>query len=131
MGFFENDRFKKVRSPRPDKLQNKPIINVLSDFDDETKQIYLGIYSLIKSKNSDKEFNVWATGSRVKGDWRTKEESDYNKEKYGFAKYSDYDYYTDAKVKPTQEEFFNILKVKVDLAGYGSRKVLINPLENN
>ena len=126
-----DDWMVKIRAPRPPKTKDKPIINVLSDFDDETKQIYLGIYSLVESKNPNKNFSLWATGSRVKGDWRTKEESDEIKEKFGFAKYSDYDYYTDANIKPTTDEFFNILNVKVDLSGFEGHKVLINPLDDN
>jgi predicted nucleotidyltransferase len=121
----------KISVPKPPKPQNKPIINFLSDFDDQTKQIYLGIYLLIKDKNQNKNFKVWATGSRVKGTWRTKEESDYNEIKYVVTKHRDYDFYRDATVKPTQEEFFKVLNVKVDLAGFEGHKVLIEPLDIN
>jgi len=107
-------------------IQNKPIINFFEEFDDETKEIYLTIYNLIKSKNINRNINVWATGSRVKGTWKTKEEAEEYAVTYKCrVKYSDYDYHTDALVRPTKQEFEEILNVSVDQAGGEGHKVLI------
>jgi len=114
--------------PRQPVIQNHPIINSFGEFDDETKEIYLTIYNLIKSKNINRNINVWATGSRVKGTWKTKEEAEEYAVTYKCrVKYSDYDYHTDALVKPTKQEFQEVLNVPVDQAGGEGHKVLIAP----
>lgn len=111
----------------PIQLYPKPIINSFEDFDIETKQIYTNIYNFIKSKNLNKTFKVWATGSRVKGTWRTIEETDEMKAIYGEnkVKYSDYDYITDAPNVPTAQQFLDHLGLKVDFAGGEGHKILI------
>lgn len=107
-------------------IQNHPVINSFEEFDDETKEIYLTIYNLIKSKNPTRNINVWATGSRVKGTWKTKEEAEEYAVTYKCrVKYSDYDYHTDALVRPTKQEFQEALNVPVDQAGGEGHKVLI------
>ena len=114
-----------VRVPKP---KNKPVITNFSEFDNETKQVYLGIYNILKDKNDN--FKMWATGSRVKGNWRTKEESDEMVIKYGLkhVKYSDYDFHTDAKNLPNIQDISDMLKVKVDLCGFeGDNLVEIIP----
>lgn len=102
-------------------VQNKPVIHTFEDFDQDTKQIYATIKSMIHQKNPGKEIKVWASGSRVKGTWRTKEETEAGQIK----KYSDYDYCTDAQFIPNKEEFKQVLNVPVDLAGCEGHKVLI------
>lgn len=111
----------KAGIPKNPIIQNKPIINKFDEFDPETKQIYITIKNLIIEKNPGKIVNVWASGSRVKGTWRTKEESESRKS----IKYSDYDYCTDAPIKPTKAEFEKVLSVPVDNAGCEANKVLI------
>ena len=120
-----DDWSNKIGVIRIPKLKNKPIINNFSEFDDETKDVYLGIYNILRKNNDN--FKMWATGSRVKGNWRTKEESDEMAIKYGLQniKYSDYDFYTDAKNLPNIKDISDILKVKVDLCGFESHKVLV------
>lgn len=85
------------------KVFNKPIINTFNDFDEDTKQKYILVAKAIKEANPNTEINVWATGSRIDGSWKTKEEAEerakeYNKPK---PKYSDYDFITDAPVIPS------------------------------
>ena len=70
-----NDWQTKVGLLKNPVLKNKPIIYHVDDFDLETKTIYFNILSILKEYNTDK-FNFWATGSRVKGNWKTKEESE-------------------------------------------------------
>lgn len=112
--------------PTPTQLYPKPIINTFADFDDETKQIYINIYNAIKAKNHNTTIQVWATGSRIKGTWRTIEESDQIAQQYNKkVKYSDYDCNTDAPNRPTQEELIAAVGVKVDYAGGEDRKVLV------
>lgn len=110
----------------PSNIYPKPIINDFSEFDEETKEIYSNIYNILKNKNPNQDIRVWATGSRVKGTWRTIAETDEMKALYGEnrVKYSDYDIVTDAKTLITQDEFLKLLKVKVDYAG-GDYKILI------
>lgn len=110
----------------PKFLVPKPRINFFNEFDQDTKEIYVKIYNLIKQKNQNKNFNVWATGSRVKGEWKTKEESDEMALKYNIKpKYSDYDYISDAKILPTKQEFLEKIGVAVDFSGGEGHKVLI------
>ena len=110
----------------PSNIYHKPIINDFSEFDEETKNIYIKIYNILKEKNPNQDINVWATGSRVKGTWRTISETDEMKVIYGEKriKYSDYDIVTDAKNLPTADFFFKQLNVKVDYSG-GDYKILI------
>tara|TARA_R110000868_G_scaffold54673_2_gene170650 strand:+ start:1480 stop:1974 length:495 start_codon:yes stop_codon:yes gene_type:complete len=107
---------------------NKKIIEKYSDFDKDTKAIYKGIYDLIKAKNPNQDFELYATGSRIKGYWRTIEEADALALQYGFkAKYSDYDCTTNAINKPTKEDYLKALNVAVDYAGSEAEKILITP----
>lgn len=121
---FGDDWFKKRTGPP--KIYNKPVINTFDDFDEDTKNVYIGIYNLIKEKNLNTDIKVWATGSRIKGCWKNVEEAEAESIRYNTpVKYSDYDYRTNAMNKPTESEFFNKLRVKVDLAGELENKVLI------
>lgn len=123
-----DDWFKQIASPIiPKCLIPKQRIYNFNEFNEETKQIYIQIYDLIKQKNPNQNFNVWATGSRVKGKWRTKEETDEISTKYNIKpKYSDYDYCTDAINKPTKQEFLTKIGIPVDFAGGEGHKVLID-----
>lgn len=107
-------------------ISPKPVINNFNEFDEQTKIIYTHIFNIIKEKNPNQDIKVWATGSRVKGTWKTKEESDaVANANNSRPKYSDYDYVTDAIRKPSKIDFFNALNVAVDFAGGGGHKVLI------
>jgi hypothetical protein len=109
-------------------IQNKPIINSFSEFDEETKQIYLEIYNITKSRNPNTTVKVWATGSRVKGTWKTNAEAEQYAIDYKCrVKYSDYDCIIVAAVTPTKEELSNIVGVRIDFAGGEGHKVLIEP----
>jgi hypothetical protein len=106
----------------------KPILQ-FEDFDDETKNIYTQIKQIVLSKNPNQDnISVWATGSRIYGTWRTKEEEDiicrYNNKK---PKYSDYDYCTDARNRPLSNVFMEIIGVKVDFSDCGSDKKVLIP----
>lgn len=104
----------------------KPVINNYNEFDQETKNIYLKIYNLLKEKNPDQDFNVWASGSRVRGHWRTKEEANTLSIQYNTkVKYSDYDFCTDAKNIPPNNIISEIIGEKIDRAGCDYHKVLI------
>lgn len=109
------------------KICNKPVIKRFDDFDNDTKSIYIQIYNLIKEKNQNQNFNVWATGSRINGTWRTPEESEELAKKYNQKiKYSDYDYISDANRLPTPTEFFEKIGVKVDFAGCEEKVLIIS-----
>ena len=112
--------------PRQPVIQNKPIINFFNEFNDETKNIYLKIKNIIKEKNKNIDINVWATGSRVKGTWKTKQEAEDYAITYNCrVKYSDYDYYTNATILPSNKEFKELLNVSIDFAGGEGHKVLV------
>lgn len=85
------------------KVFNKPVIDTFNDFDEDTKQKYILIAKAIKEANSNTEINVWATGSRIYGSWKTKEEAEEQAKKYNKLKpkYSDYDFITDAETVPS------------------------------
>ena len=122
---FGKDWMSEANVKSPPILKNKPIINKFIDFEEETRNIYIKISNLIKEKNN-KEVSVWASGSRVKGTWRTREESEARARTYNIKiKYSDYDFYTDANSIPTKEEFLSLVGVAVDFAGGEGHKVLI------
>lgn len=123
----ENWRKQLGLNSTPKNIYPKPIIYSFDEFDKETKDIYFNIAQLIKSKNPNQNVKIWATGSRVKGNWRTIEETKKMKKIYGenMVKYSDYDISTDAKILPTTQDFLNQLNIKVDYAGGESHKVLI------
>lgn len=76
-------------------------------FPKATAAIYSGIYKMLKERNND-PFELYAVGSRVKGTWQTEEEVEENPMP-GACKYSDYDFWTDAKNIPTSEEFVKTL----------------------
>jgi hypothetical protein len=92
----------------------KPIIESFDSFDENTKNIYLSIAKEIKDLNPNQEdLKVLATGSRVKGKWRSEEESNVIKEKYNLSKikYSDYDIMTNAINNPD----FKLLAQKLNI----------------
>ncbi len=104
----------------------KPIINSFEEFDPKTKTIYSQIYDYVLELNPGAVPEVYATGSRVKGYWRTPEEAQELSIKYNRrVKVSDYDYWTPAKNKPTSEQFLNRLGVRVDF-NRGDKQVLIS-----
>lgn len=85
------------------KVFNKSVINSFKDFTESTKQKYILIAKTIKEANSNIEIDVWATGSRIDGSWKTKEESEEQAKEYNrpIPKYSDYDFITDAEIVPS------------------------------
>jgi formyltetrahydrofolate synthetase len=87
------------------KVFNKPVINTFNDFDEDTKQKYILIAKAIKEANGEIDINVWATGSRIDGSWKTTEEAEELAKKYNRIKpkYSDYDFITDAAIIPNLE----------------------------
>ena len=88
------------------KVFNKPIINTFDDFDEDTKQKYILIAKTIKEANPNIKINVWATGSRIDGSWKTKEEAEERAKEYNRLKpkYSDYDFITDAAIIPNLKQ---------------------------
>lgn len=112
-------------------ILTKKKINTFNDFDFKTKQIYVIIYDTLKSINID-SFNFWATGSRVNGNWRTNDETEYYSKKLNLKiKYSDYDFYSDAKMIPNKEYFITKYNIDVDFIGVNGHKVLITDDEIN
>ncbi len=108
-------------------MPQKPIINSFKEFDQETKNTYTQIYNYILELNYGQDFKVYATGSRVKGYWRTVEEAQQLSEQYGrYVKASDYDFWTTALKIPTKQQFFDRVGVHVDL-NKGNKQVLIEP----
>jgi hypothetical protein len=108
-------------------VYNKPVINNFSEFDQETKKIYLQIYAVLSAYNPE-GFELYATGSRINGSWRTKEESEALSQKYNIPiSYSDYDFSVVAKNFPPFEEFINNVEGQVDIKGWEDRKVLVQP----
>ena len=120
--FFE----KRQRSGRA--VATKPRIRSFAEFDPETKEIYLKIYEEVKKMNPGyPRVRVWATGSRITGTWRTKEESDALAEARNVKpKYSDYDYFTDMPRFPNKQRLFMLTGVDCDLVG-SPIKVLVVP----
>ena len=84
------------------KIFNKPIITNFEDFDEDTKIKYIEVAKCIKKENLNENIQVWATGSRIHGCWKTDEEAEQLAKEYNHTKpkYSDYDFITDAKVTP-------------------------------
>lgn len=112
--------FDKVDYPKKQK------INSFEEFDQETKNIYLNIFNILKGKNPTQDFNIWACGSRVRGYWRTKEEAETMASQHNRpVKYSDYDFCTDAKNVPSNDYISGLVGVKVDRLLNDTFKVLI------
>lgn len=111
---------------KPFPFSPKSIITDFEEFDEETKSIYKALQTILKEKNPKQKIKVWATGSRVNGKWKTKEEAEIKAEiQGGKVKYSDYDFHTDAIIVPSKENLTNILGVVVDRAGEMTNRVLI------
>lgn len=109
-------------------ILKKPILH-FDDFNHETKKIYTKIKAIILESNlNQKDIKVWATGSRIYGTWRTKEEEDIiaraNNRK---PKYSDYDYCTNARNIPSFKVFMERLHIKTDFSDCGSDKKVLIP----
>lgn len=97
-------------------VRDKPVVKNFSDFSDDTQQIYLKIARAIKTA-TDKPFQLWAIGSRIKGTWRTKEEEEKIAADNNLKiKYSDYDYTTTGPL-PTQQQFEQVGLFGVKLHG--------------
>lgn len=108
-------------------MPQKSVINNFEEFDQETKNIYTQIYNYILELNYGQDFKVYATGSRVKGYWRTVEEAQQLSEQYDrYVKPSDYDFWTTAPKIPTKQQFFERVGVHVDF-NKGDKQVLIEP----
>lgn len=110
---------------RPFEYALKPKIAHFHEMSEHDQGIYRQIKLHIQCCNPGKDIKVWATGSRVKGTWKTKEESDRHAEKYGIQpKYSDYDFVTDAPTIGNLQQLCEQLGVKVDNIG-GDTRVLV------
>jgi hypothetical protein len=111
---------------------NKPPVYKYEDFDEHHKTIYLAIYEIIAEINNDPSVLVYATGSRIKGKWKTAEEAQQlSIQHQRVVKPSDYDYFTLAK-SPPKSYFKDKLGIVVDLNRDWvplSRLVLITPLK--
>lgn len=116
---FGDDYFEKRIKVRV--FPEKPRIINFDDFDDHTKQVYLKIRDeVIRCNRSYQNPKVYATGSRISGTWRTPEEAEKIAEELGTKpKYSDYDYWTDAPVKPPIQRLCDITGVKIDCVKAG------------
>ena len=106
-------------------IAKKPIPLNQDDFDEHTLRIYKAVYAAIKQLNPNTSFKMWATGSRVLGHWRTKEETEAWQPNPTKRKYSDYDFWTDAPTLPNIKELGNQLGEKLDLVCYEPNKVEI------
>jgi hypothetical protein len=123
---LSKEEFEKIFLPKTIKITPKPKIEKFEDFDENVKNIYLELKKHLIKLNPKQEISIWATGSRVKGTWKTKEESekiakDFNKN----PKYSDYDFITDAKIVKNISKLEKNLNVKFDQLINSSDKVLI------
>lgn len=100
------------------KITKKKKIDSFEDFDLETQNIYLNIAQEIKINNiNQNDLFVGATGSRIKGNWKTKEESEQIAKNLNSnnIKYSDYDFTTNAKNIPDLEKIAKKLNIyKID-----------------
>lgn len=97
-------------------LRNKPAIKSFADFPSDTQQIYLKIASAIKVA-TNRPFQLWATGSRIGGTWRTAEEEEKIAAENNIkVKYSDYDYTTTGAL-PTQQQLEHVGLSGVKLHG--------------
>jgi hypothetical protein len=87
---------------------NKPVIFSFNDFDQNTKTIYTKVLNILKSYNPKQEIKLYAVGSRIQGNWFTKQEAEEAYESKNLpVKYSDYDAYTTAQTVPDQQFFAN------------------------
>jgi len=111
-------KIKQILNIHDVKISRKDKICKFEDFDQETKYIYLFIANQIKKLNSNqKDLFVIAIGSRIKGNWKTKKESEDIAKKLNTKniKYSDYDFSTNAKNIPDLKIISKQLNVKVDM----------------
>jgi hypothetical protein len=115
------EEYKSLFSKKFSKISPKPKITKFEDFDDETKNIYLEIKKHLKKSNRSQKFSVWAAGSRINGNWKTKEESEQNN-----LKISDYDFITDAKNVKNLDTLQEKLNVKIDRLIAADNKILID-----
>jgi hypothetical protein len=102
---------KKLNLSKIPVIKNKKEVFNFQDFEEESKEVYIKIKAYIQQYNQNQKINLWATGSRVKGSWKTREEADqlakdYNTKKI---KYSDYDFLTDAKFLPSNRDIERFL----------------------
>lgn len=88
---------------------NKSPIYSFADFDNNTKQVYSNLYSLISSLNTGKDFLIFAVGPRVTGKWLTKEEADSINLQYGTSETeTPYEYWSTAKILPSTMELASL-----------------------
>jgi hypothetical protein len=108
----------------------KPVISAFIDFDASTRSTYQILWAAIADLNKDTAFVLYATGSRVNGNWKTPEEAEdlasaIGREK---VKYSDYDFWTDAPRKPELAQLEVQHGIKFDLSsGDPTQRVRIEP----
>lgn len=97
-------------------ISTKQKIKHFEEFDEFTKEVYKKIYDeVIRCNRSHPHAKVYATGSRVSGMWKTPEESEEIAKNLGIKpKYSDYDYWTDAPVKPSKNRLDDLTGVETD-----------------
>lgn len=116
---FGEDYFeKKIKASA---ISPKPKIKHYEEFDEFTKEVYKKIYDeVIRCNRSYPQAKVYATGSRVSGMWKTPEESEKMAQDLSIKpKYSDYDYWTDAPVKPMKNRLDDVTGVKTDFVKGG------------
>lgn len=114
---IHGDNWRKILglSSRP-VLRNKPVVKSFADFPPDTQQIYLKIAAAINIA-TNKPFQLWAIGSRIKGTWRTPEEEEKIAAENNIkVKYSDYDYTTTGTL-PTQQQLDHVGLTGVKLHG--------------
>lgn len=81
----------------------KPKVRRFNDFDAAHRQVYRAIHEAVSLANPGERFELFAFGSRVKGDWRTDEEADGITPAGVQVKYSDWDVVSTAPNRPTDE----------------------------
>lgn len=109
---YGNDFFNKIWQPTQIIVSPKPVITTFEDFDSETQNIYIKISQIIKTYNPViSDINVYATGSRVLGTWKNKEELIAYTEANLLPETVKpiYEFYTDANFPPIQEIFLQFL----------------------
>lgn len=88
----------------------RPTINHYSDFSEEQKFIWSIIVDKIKEINpTQNDLKCWAIGSRVNGNWRTRQEAELLFQQGYPLKYSDWDVATNAEVLPNKQTLNKML----------------------
>lgn len=113
-------------------IPKKPVISDFSELSEYDKNVYRTIRDeIVRCNRNRQHVKVYATGSRVTGTWKTKEEAEaLAADTKQPVKYSDYDYWTDAPVKPNALRFQDITGEQVDCV-HGTVLISIPSKEND